>query len=230
VKIRQTSIAWDTDKRYRYANPPGFDQDAARAFQGTVRPLHWRKPVYELDPQNASNNGLQNEALMVDSSSPMSFLHVSSFHFLCQEVILSVILFVIYLRFLHCLSNSLLRWLITVLFFFFFFYPILSCSCYTMASRPSSYFSPVHVLHCILLILIHCIHFFFISGWSWRFGWDQRHSPTSKNSMASLKDYQTRLEHLEMGLKMEHGTMSHLELFFICEKLFNSSAMFLHRI
>lgn len=35
------------------------------AFNQTVKPLYWSKPVYELDPKNASNNGYENEDLIV---------------------------------------------------------------------------------------------------------------------------------------------------------------------
>jgi hypothetical protein len=35
------------------------------ALKGTVRPIAWRKELWELDTNDTSNNGLQNEDLIV---------------------------------------------------------------------------------------------------------------------------------------------------------------------
>ena len=35
------------------------------AFKGTIKPVNWQKAVYELDPEDDSNNGYQNEDLIV---------------------------------------------------------------------------------------------------------------------------------------------------------------------
>ena len=35
------------------------------AFKGTIKPVNWQKAVYELDPDDDSNNGYQNEDLIV---------------------------------------------------------------------------------------------------------------------------------------------------------------------
>jgi LEM3 (ligand-effect modulator 3) family / CDC50 family len=35
------------------------------AFNGSLPPPNWNKPVYDLDPGNPSNNGYQNEDLIV---------------------------------------------------------------------------------------------------------------------------------------------------------------------
>lgn len=35
------------------------------AFNHTAKPINWSRPVYDLDPQDESNNGFQNEDLIV---------------------------------------------------------------------------------------------------------------------------------------------------------------------
>ncbi|CAG0924789.1 unnamed protein product [Notodromas monacha] len=65
IPIRRTQIAWEIDKKRRFGNPRGFHLNHAEAFNRTVRPVSWRKSVYELDPENPGNNGLQNEPLMI---------------------------------------------------------------------------------------------------------------------------------------------------------------------
>lgn len=34
-------------------------------FKGTIQPLYWQKPVYELDLHNPNNNGFINDDLIV---------------------------------------------------------------------------------------------------------------------------------------------------------------------
>ncbi|KAM6973238.1 cell cycle control protein 50B [Aplochiton taeniatus] len=56
-------IAWWTDYSIKYRNPsvtPLKD-----AFDGTVKPINWPKPAYELDPTDPSNNGFINQDFLV---------------------------------------------------------------------------------------------------------------------------------------------------------------------
>lgn len=63
ISLSKLGIAWSSDKRIRFQNPPGTT-DLRAAFEGTAKPPNWRKAVYELatDPEN---NGFQNEDLIV---------------------------------------------------------------------------------------------------------------------------------------------------------------------
>ncbi|KAB7497305.1 Cell cycle control protein 50A [Armadillidium nasatum] len=67
VGVLNTEIAWPSDKRRKFKNPKGNLNDTGpdAAFNGTVKPLYWSKPVFELDPKNPSNNGYENEDLIV---------------------------------------------------------------------------------------------------------------------------------------------------------------------
>ncbi|XP_018562300.1 cell cycle control protein 50A isoform X1 [Anoplophora glabripennis] len=63
VPLLNTGIAWKSDRRIKFRNPPG---DLQEAFKGKfAKPKAWRVPVYELDPYNPENNGFQNEDLIV---------------------------------------------------------------------------------------------------------------------------------------------------------------------
>lgn len=62
VPVHRTGIAWDSDKKIKFRNPPG---DLKTAFENFTRPSNWRKYVWELDNTTASNNGFQNEDLIV---------------------------------------------------------------------------------------------------------------------------------------------------------------------
>lgn len=55
-------IAWPSDKKFKFRNPPG---DLKEAFKNFEKPIHWRKHIWELDPDDPSNNGLQNEDFIV---------------------------------------------------------------------------------------------------------------------------------------------------------------------
>ena len=59
IKLTKTGIAWATDKSSKFRNPPKMD-----SFKEFARPPNWAKPIDDLD-KDPSNNGLQNEALMV---------------------------------------------------------------------------------------------------------------------------------------------------------------------
>ncbi|KAL1494606.1 hypothetical protein ABEB36_010178 [Hypothenemus hampei] len=62
VTLLNTGIAWDSDKNIKFRNPPG---DLKKAFENYAKPKAWRKPIYELDPNNPENNGFQNEDFIV---------------------------------------------------------------------------------------------------------------------------------------------------------------------
>lgn len=61
VSLSRTGIAWSSDKKIRFQNPPG---DLKAAFKDTAKPPNWDKPVYELS-KDPNNNGFQNEDLIV---------------------------------------------------------------------------------------------------------------------------------------------------------------------
>lgn len=61
VPTLNTGIAWESDKEIKFRNPPNLKE----ALQGTSRPIAWRKELWELDPNDTNNNGLQNEDLIV---------------------------------------------------------------------------------------------------------------------------------------------------------------------
>lgn len=62
MKVKRTGIAWESDKKYKFKNPSGNLQEA---LKDTVKPRNWRKELWDLDPDNPDNNGLQNEDLIV---------------------------------------------------------------------------------------------------------------------------------------------------------------------
>ncbi|XP_038160855.1 cell cycle control protein 50A-like isoform X1 [Cyprinodon tularosa] len=64
VPLTATEIAWWTDKHVKFRNPGGEGSDLAAAFQGTTKPVNWRRPVYELD-SDPNNNGFINEDFIV---------------------------------------------------------------------------------------------------------------------------------------------------------------------
>ncbi len=66
VPLLNYNIAWPSDKsldgKSKFKNPEG---DLKTALKGYVRPIAWSKDLWELDPKNESNNGFQNEDLIV---------------------------------------------------------------------------------------------------------------------------------------------------------------------
>uniref|UniRef100_A0A1B6EAH3 Uncharacterized protein n=1 Tax=Clastoptera arizonana TaxID=38151 RepID=A0A1B6EAH3_9HEMI len=62
VPLINTGIAWPSDKQFKFKNPPG---DLKTAFAKYAKPINWTKNIWELDPNNADNNGFQNEDLIV---------------------------------------------------------------------------------------------------------------------------------------------------------------------
>jgi hypothetical protein len=57
VKVNRRGIAWNTDKNVKFDNPS--------SWEGTIKPKNWHKNVWELDPEDANNNGYKNEDLIV---------------------------------------------------------------------------------------------------------------------------------------------------------------------
>ncbi|XP_037541958.1 cell cycle control protein 50A [Nematolebias whitei] len=64
IPLTATGIAWWTDKHVKFRNPGGTNENLTAAFQGTVKPINWRRPVYELD-FDVENNGFINEDFIV---------------------------------------------------------------------------------------------------------------------------------------------------------------------
>ena len=63
VPLLRTGIAWASDKEIKFKNPPGASLNVS--FKGYAKPKNWNKYIWELDPDNPENNGLQNEDLIV---------------------------------------------------------------------------------------------------------------------------------------------------------------------
>lgn len=63
VKLVKTGIAWATDKSAKFRNPAG--EPLSEAFKLYTHPPNWRRQVWQLDNKTDSNNGFQNEALIV---------------------------------------------------------------------------------------------------------------------------------------------------------------------
>lgn len=56
VPLLRTDIAWPSDKKYKFNNPPGVLKDALINF---TKPDMWDKYLWELDPEIEENNGFQ---------------------------------------------------------------------------------------------------------------------------------------------------------------------------
>ncbi|XP_045909715.1 transmembrane protein 30C [Micropterus dolomieu] len=65
VPLLREGIAWYTDKNIKFRNPKIDNLTLAQVFEGTVKPLYWQKPVYELDTHNPTNNGFINDDLII---------------------------------------------------------------------------------------------------------------------------------------------------------------------
>jgi len=66
VPVLKTNIAWPTDKSTKFQNPPmekGSTLEAA--FNGSTKPPFWSKHIWELDTEDETNNGYQNEDFIV---------------------------------------------------------------------------------------------------------------------------------------------------------------------
>ncbi|KAM9433511.1 cell cycle control protein 50A-like [Salvelinus alpinus] len=64
IPLVKKGIAWWTDKHVKFRNPSG-NNNLTVVFQGTSKPVNWRKPVFELDPSDSDNNGFINEDFIV---------------------------------------------------------------------------------------------------------------------------------------------------------------------
>uniref|UniRef100_A0A1A9WFQ6 Uncharacterized protein n=1 Tax=Glossina brevipalpis TaxID=37001 RepID=A0A1A9WFQ6_9MUSC len=62
VPLLNTGIAWPSDKKHKFRNPEG---DLTVALKGFAKPKFWSKALYQLDESNPSNNGFENEDLIV---------------------------------------------------------------------------------------------------------------------------------------------------------------------
>ncbi|XP_044144599.1 cell cycle control protein 50A [Bufo gargarizans] len=62
IPLAKKGLAWWTDKNVKFRNPTGNLSDA---LKDTTKPINWRKPVYELDPNDPENNGFINEDFIV---------------------------------------------------------------------------------------------------------------------------------------------------------------------
>ncbi|XP_053566422.1 cell cycle control protein 50A [Bombina bombina] len=65
IELKKNGIAWWTDKNVKFRNPTGNTSDLQDIFKDTTKPINWQKPVYQLDPQDPSNNGFVNEDFIV---------------------------------------------------------------------------------------------------------------------------------------------------------------------
>lgn len=61
VPVYNTGIAWLSDKKRKFKNPANLKD----SLKNKAKPVAWRKNLWELDPNNPDNNGLQNEDLIV---------------------------------------------------------------------------------------------------------------------------------------------------------------------
>jgi len=66
VPLVKTGIAWATDKKHKFHNPPLPPSGSlAEAFNGTCPPKNWKRAIYELETKDPTNNGLENEAFII---------------------------------------------------------------------------------------------------------------------------------------------------------------------
>lgn len=63
VPLDGKGIAWWTDYNVKYRNPSVTP--LRNAFNGTVKPVNWPRPAYELDASDPANNGFINQDFLV---------------------------------------------------------------------------------------------------------------------------------------------------------------------
>ncbi|XP_029349500.1 cell cycle control protein 50B [Echeneis naucrates] len=63
VPLDGKGIAWWTDYNVKFRNPTVTP--LRNAFNGTVKPINWPLPAYELDPTDPANNGFINQDFLV---------------------------------------------------------------------------------------------------------------------------------------------------------------------
>jgi len=62
VGLTYKDIAWKSDREVKFKNPGGnLEED----FKGFAKPPNWPRPVYQLDVNDSSNNGFQNQDFIV---------------------------------------------------------------------------------------------------------------------------------------------------------------------
>ncbi|XP_069751311.1 cell cycle control protein 50B [Narcine bancroftii] len=65
VQLNAKGISWWTDYNIKFNNPETDNgTDLQQAFEGTVKPINWPRPAYELNT-NPANNGFKNEDFIV---------------------------------------------------------------------------------------------------------------------------------------------------------------------
>jgi len=71
VNVTRLDIAWESDKKYKFSNGDCkvegncTTEELKEKFKIFARPKDWKKDLWNLDPDNSGNNGLQNEDLIV---------------------------------------------------------------------------------------------------------------------------------------------------------------------
>uniref|UniRef100_A0A0K8TP30 Putative cell cycle control protein n=1 Tax=Tabanus bromius TaxID=304241 RepID=A0A0K8TP30_TABBR len=63
VPLLRTGIAWPSDKQIKFRNPPDLEGELKKG--NYVKPRAWEKNLWELDIDDETNNGFQNEDLIV---------------------------------------------------------------------------------------------------------------------------------------------------------------------
>lgn len=63
VPLDGKGIAWWTDYNVKYRNPTIIP--LKNAFNGTVKPVNWPRPAYQLDTKDPANNGFINQDFLV---------------------------------------------------------------------------------------------------------------------------------------------------------------------
>lgn len=64
VPLLRTGIAWPSDKNIKFRNPEG-PKPLKEKLAEFAKPIAWTKHLWELDQETPSNNGFQNEDLIV---------------------------------------------------------------------------------------------------------------------------------------------------------------------
>lgn len=64
VGLIRTGIAWEFDKKRKFKNPKDIGPTSPM-WQTCTKPKAWKKELWQLDPENPDNNGIQNEDFIV---------------------------------------------------------------------------------------------------------------------------------------------------------------------
>lgn len=100
VPLLRTGIAWPSDRQIKFNNPDGDLQTALKDF---ARPIAWTRDLWNLDPENPSNNGFQVT------------IYSFNFHHLCCASFTKIpILFHKSYRFIHLFDEFLTFRLFTI--------------------------------------------------------------------------------------------------------------------